>query len=75
MSKTKQIDRILEYMNEHGSITQIEALNALGVMRLASRVADIKKQGYPVVSSTATVKNRFGETCHIKKYSLVEEQI
>jgi hypothetical protein len=75
MSKTKQIDRILEYMNEHGSITQIEALNALGVMRLASRVADIKKQGYPVVSSTAAVKNRFGETCYIKRYSLAEEQI
>ena len=45
MSKVKQIDRILEYMNQYGSITQIEALNVLGVMRLASRVSDMKKQG------------------------------
>lgn len=73
MSKVKQIDRILEYMNRYGSITQIEALNALGVMRLASRVSDMKKQGYPIVSSIATVKNRFGETCHIKKYSLSDK--
>lgn len=75
MSKVKQIDRIVDYIKQNGSITQIEALNALGVMRLASRVSDMKKQGYPVVASTCTVTNRFGETCHIKKYSLAEEQI
>lgn len=74
MSKVKQINRVLEYMNKYGSITQIEALNVLGVMRLASRVSDIKKQGYPVVSSMTAVKNRFGETCHVKRYSLAEEQ-
>ena len=69
MNKTKQTDRVLAYIREFGSITQIEALRDLGVMRLASRVSDLKKQGYPITSKVVAVKNRYGETCHIKRYS------
>lgn len=69
-NKTKQNDRIIEYMKKYGSITQLDALNDLGVMRLASRISDIKKQGYPIVSETVTVMNRYGEKCRVKKYAL-----
>ena len=70
MSKATQNQRILDYMDEFGSITQIQALNDLGVMRLASRVSDLKRQGYPITSNTVAVKNRYNETCYIKQYSL-----
>lgn len=70
MSKAKQTDRVLEYIEQNGSITQLEALNELGVMRLASRISDLKKQGYPIVSKIEAVKNRYDESCHIKRYSL-----
>ena len=46
------------------------ALKELGVMRLASRISDLKKQGYPIKSETVSVKNRFEEDCYIKRYSL-----
>lgn len=68
--KPTQNDRILDYINRFGSITQQDALNDLGVMRLASRISDLKKRGYPIVSTIEPVKNRFGETCHIKRYSM-----
>lgn len=68
--KRKQTERILEYIETFGSITQYEALKDLGVMRLASRVSDLKKMGYPIESKTEAVKNRFGESCHVKRYSL-----
>lgn len=68
--KQKQTERILEYIETFGSITQYEALKDLGVMRLASRVSDLKKMGYPIESKTEAVKNRFGESCYVKRYSL-----
>lgn len=68
--KTTQAERVLEYMMEFGSITQLEALRDLGVMRLASRISDLKKLGYPIKSDTVAVKNRYEENCYIKKYSL-----
>lgn len=70
MSKKTQSQRILDYMTDFGSITQFEAMRDLGVMRLASRISDLKKLGYPIQSDVVAVKNRFDETCYIKKYSL-----
>ena len=61
-------------IEQFGSITQLEALKDLGVMRLASRISDLKKQGYPIKSEIEAVKNRFEETCHIKRYSLAVER-
>ncbi len=75
MSKATQAERILEYIEEFGSITQMDALRDLGVMRLASRISDLKKQGVPIKSDVEAVKNRYGETCHIKRYSLGGESL
>ena len=69
MSKT-QTERVIDYIEEWGSITQLEALRDLGVMRLASRISDLKKKGYPIKSEMETVHNRYGEPCYIKRYSL-----
>ncbi len=69
-SKPTQNDRILDYIAENGSITQLEALTELGVMRLASRISDLKRKGYNIISKTETVKNRFDEKCSIKRYSI-----
>ena len=69
-SKLTQNERILDYIEEFGSITQLEALRDLGVMRLASRISDLKRQGYPIISTNESVKNRYDETCRIKRYSM-----
>ena len=70
--KPTQNQRILDYIEQFGSITQLEALRDLGVMRLASRISDLKRLGYPIVSTTDTVQNRFEEPCRIKRYSLAK---
>lgn len=72
MTKAKQTDRVLEYIREFGSITQLEALQYLGVMRLASRMSDLKRQGYPVEGRIEAVNNRYGEKCYIKRYTVRE---
>ena len=71
MQKATQAERIIDYMTEFGSITQFDAFKDLGIMRLASRISDLKKAGYPIKSESEIVKNRFGENTCIKRYSLM----
>lgn len=73
MTKAKQTDRVLAYIREFGSITQYDALMDLGVMRLASRISDLKRQGYTINGKMESVKNRYGEKCYVKRYSVEEE--
>lgn len=71
--KTTQNQRVMKYMKDNGSITQIDALNKCGCMRLASRISDLKKEGYPIKRKMITVINQFGETCSVAQYSLEAE--
>ena len=71
--KPTQSERILDYINQYGSITPLEAMRDIGCMRLAARIADLKELGYPIVSETVAVPNRYGEKCHVKRYSMEDE--
>lgn len=66
-----QSARVLQYMKDFGSITQYEALKDLGVMRLASRISELRlKHDVDIESDFITVKNRYGDKCSIKRYYL-----
>ena len=67
-SNPTQNERILEYIAKNGSITQLEALTECSVMRLASRVSDLRRKGYPITGKMVKVENRYGETCYVKQY-------
>ena len=69
--KTTQCEKIVEYMQKHGSITQIQAFVDIGCFRLASRISDLKKQGYAIRSEMVKVKNRYDEDVQVAKYSFV----
>lgn len=69
-AKATQAELILDYIEEFGSITALDAMRDLGCMRLASRISDLKKLGYPIESKVETVQNRWGKNCYIKRYSL-----
>lgn len=73
MSNTNptQCQRILDYMEQNGGITQFEAMIDLGVMRLASRISELKKEGYEIQSKIIAVRNRYGEPCYVKEYRLI----
>lgn len=72
--KTTQCDRILSYINEQGSITQLEALKELGCFRLASRINDLKRKGYNIRKNMITVKNRYDEPVKVARYALEEAE-
>lgn len=71
--KSTQCDKVLAYMKQFGSITQLEALSDLGCMRLASRISDLRNQGYPIGRRMKTGKNRYGESVSFAEYYLQED--
>ncbi len=71
-SELTQCERILKYLAFHGSISQREAMNELGIYRLASRVNDLKRRGYHIADKMASGENRFGEKTSFKVYRLIE---
>lgn len=61
---------ILRFMQENGSITQIEAAE-LGCWRLGARIWDLKADGYDIRKEMVTKTNRYGKRVAFAKYSLV----
>ena len=65
-----QTEKIIEYIQETGSITPLDALKEIGCMRLASRMCDIKKMGYAVNKKMETATNRNGERVMYARYTI-----
>lgn len=59
-------------MTKFGSISSFEAFADLGIVRLASRIHDLKCQGYNISSEIKTSKNRFNEPVAYKVYRLAD---
>lgn len=60
-SNPTQCDMILDYLKDFGEITQLDALKDLGIMRLASRVSELKRKGYAIKTTMRTAKNRYNK--------------
>lgn len=66
-----QCEKILNYIEEHGSIDARQAYK-LGIMRLASRISDLRVAGYKIKTTTKKVKNRDSSSSHVAVYSLLK---
>lgn len=71
--KPTHCELILDYMKQFGSINPLQALQDIGCFRLASRISDLRKQGYPIISERVNYINRFGEAKHFNEYRIKED--
>ena len=71
--KETQCERILRHLTDYGTITPLEAMGEYGIMRLASRITDLKKQGYAIKTTFGKGRNRYGERTHFAVYQLATE--
>ena len=67
-----QCERILQYMQDFGSINPVQAMSDLGVMRLAARISDLKDEGHTITRKMVKKKNRYGEPVSFAEYRLEE---
>lgn len=72
-TKMSQCKRIVAYILQFGSITTLEAVRDLGILRLASRIYDLVKDGIHVVKETVPVGNRYDEIVYVTRYTIEGE--
>ena len=65
-----QCMKIVKYMNDFGSITPVQAMKDLGVMRLAARISDLEAEGWQIEHERETGENRYGEKTTYARYRL-----
>ena len=68
-----QCDMVIRHLKEVGRITSLDAIKEYGILRLASRIADLKRQGYKIKSFTEAYTNRYGQKVHYSVYELIKE--
>ena len=63
-----QKDRVLQYIDDFGSITVAEAITEIGVGCLTKCISNIRKSGIDIETRTVFHKNRYGEPTHHAEY-------
>lgn len=66
----KTEERVLKYMEQHGSIDQQRANRDLGCSRLAEYIRRLKEAGVPIIGEWKNGQNRFGEPTRWKEYRI-----
>ena len=70
--KITQRDRVINYIREFGSISSWEAYKDLGITQLATRIKELKEQGYEFKTEWESSTNRYGEKTDYKRYYLAD---
>lgn len=63
-----QKEMIRNHLDTFGSITPLDAMKEYSIMRLASRMADLKRDGYRFKVVTEKSKNVFGKSVAYARY-------
>jgi len=71
-TKLSQKDKVLRHLKEIGPITPLDAFNDYAIMRLTSRICELKDEGYRIRSEFVGSKNRYNEPVSFSKYSLIQ---
>lgn len=68
---TPQCTRLLMWLENVGPIHNLQAWRKLGIYRLGARIYELKNDyNYDIRDRRITVRNRFGEVCHVKQFYL-----
>ena len=68
--KVTQSERILDYIDRHGSISAFEAVLDLGILQLSARICELEKKGYEFTKQRVKSKNRYGDRVYYIRYRL-----
>ena len=68
-NKMTQCEWIIWFINKYGSITPKDAMR-YGIMRLASRINDLKRAGYNIKTTMETNTDEYGIKSRYARYSL-----
>ena len=61
---------ILEHLAAGEKLTPADAFRLTGSTRLSARIYDLRRDGYVINTEMITVRNRFGRTAMVARYSM-----
>ena len=73
MGKT-QTEDVLAYLQKHGSITSLQAIEMFGATRLSDIIFRLRNRGYEIHTERFKVKTRYGTHTSPAKYTLKKEK-
>jgi hypothetical protein len=62
-------------MKDFKSRTTLDAFRDLGITKLTTRISEMRSAGIEIEGTPETVENRYGDKCHINRYTLKEENL
>lgn len=65
-----QCGLVLRHLREVGPLTGAQAMQEYGIVHLASRISDLRKDGENIKKEMKTSKNRYGKRVSYAVYSL-----
>lgn len=68
-----QAEQIIKYLENHPSISPMEAFNDLGITKLATRISEMIRDGKKIIKFDDQGTNRFGQRIRFKRYVLIRE--
>ena len=59
--KATQCQKVLDFIDKHGCITPLDAMEYIGCMRLAARISDLEKAGHKFIHEMVRHKSEYGD--------------
>tara|TARA_R110002020_G_scaffold56514_2_gene156329 strand:+ start:426 stop:656 length:231 start_codon:yes stop_codon:yes gene_type:complete len=69
MRAETQTDKVLLHLEKRGSLTPLQAMDLYGIMRLAARIGELRREGHDIASEP--FKTPGGAT--VSRYRLIHE--
>jgi hypothetical protein len=68
--KLTQKEKVLRHLQEVGALTPVQAFFDYSIMRLATRIFELKEDGYNIETIMLKSQNKFGEPVRYAQYKL-----
>ena len=72
VKRPTQAQRIIEYIDQNGSITRLDSSCKLFIFELSSRIISLERKGWVFKKQRESIKNSFGETKSFVRYSILK---
>ena len=69
-----QQERILKHLKSGKSLTRLDSWDKLGVIETPARISELRLKGWPIVTKMTAVKNRYGESVKVARWSMQESE-
>lgn len=70
--KLTQKEKVLRHLKEVGALTPVQAFFDYSIMRLATRIFELKEDGYNIETIMLKSQNKFGEPVRYAQYKLTK---